>query len=99
MVANEAEFVESYKQWERDAYKRGKEVTRRTNGTKERKEMNLARFCYNFAINPRFNGEHAALGYDGMGPDPCDPQYLRCWLKNPGVGKPLVRLGRGMRHK
>ena len=42
----EAEFAESYKQWERNDYKVGKEVTRRTNGTKERREMNFARFGY-----------------------------------------------------
>ena len=59
--AKEAEFVESYEQWERDAYTRCKEVTRKTNGTKERAEMNLARFGYSFDIDPRFNGEHAAL--------------------------------------
>ena len=85
----EAEFLESYKQWERDAYTRGKQVTRRTNGTKERAEINLARFGYSFDIDPRFNGEHKALGYDGVGPDPCDPHNQGPWFKNPGVGKPL----------
>ncbi len=56
--------------------------------------MNLARFGYIFEIDPRFNGEHAALGYDGVGPDPCDPDNLRCWLENPGIGKHPIRLGR-----
>ena len=70
--AREAEFLEKYKQWERDAYRIGKQITKRTNGTKETQEMNFARFGYNFAIDPRFNGEHKALGYDGVGDDPCD---------------------------
>jgi hypothetical protein len=26
-----------------------------------------------FEKDPRFNGGHVALGYDGMGPDPSDP--------------------------
>ena len=67
-----------------------------TNWTKERKEMSLARFGYNFAIDPRFNGEHAALGYDWAGPDPCDPPNIRPWFKNPGVEKRPIRLGREM---
>ncbi len=59
----EAVFFESYKQWERDAYTRDKQVTKKTNGAKERAEMNLARCGYRFEIDPRFNGEHAALVY------------------------------------
>ena len=97
--AKEAEFVESYKQWERDAYIRGKEVTMRTCGTQERRDANLARYGYSMEKDPRFNGEHALLGYDGVGPDPCDPQNMRSWFLSPGVGKPPVRLGRGMRIK
>jgi hypothetical protein len=40
--AKEAAFVEQYKQRERDAYRLGKETTRRTNGTKEKREENVA---------------------------------------------------------
>ena len=95
--AKEAAFMESYKEWERNAYRLGKAVTRRTCGTKERRAANMARFGYSMDIDPRFNGAHTALGYDGVGPDPCDPHNHRAWLLNPECGKPPVRLGRGMR--
>ena len=95
--AAEAAFVEEFQQWERDAYIQGKEITMRTCGTKERRAANMARFRYNMESDPRFNGEHAAIGYEGVGPDPCDPHNNRGWLQNIGVGKPPVRLGRGMR--
>jgi hypothetical protein len=97
--AVEAAFVESYKQWERDAYIRGKEVTMRTCRIKERREANLARYGYSMEIDPMHNGKHASLGYDGAGPDPCDPQNMRSWFLNSGVGKPPVRLRRGMMNK
>jgi len=95
--AKEAAFMESYKEWERNAYRLGKAVTRRTCGTKERRAANMLAFGYSMDIDPRFNGEHTALGYDGVGPDPCDPHNHRAWLLNPECGKPPVRLGRGMR--
>ena len=95
--AKEAAFVEAYKQWEREAYRIGKQITRRTNGTKERQEINFAQFGYSFEIDPRFNGEHKALGYDGVGDDPCDPHNFRSWLKAPLVPKPPVRLGKRSR--
>ena len=97
--AREAAFLEEYKQWERDAYRIGKDITRRTNGTKERQEANFAKFGYSFEKDPRFNGEHVALGYDGVGPDPCDPHNHRSWLTASLVPKPPVRLGRGLRRK
>ena len=77
----------------------GKEITARTNGTEERRIANLARFGYSFENDPRFNGEHAIRGYEGVGPDPCDPGNNRVWLKNIGVPKPPVRFGRGMRQR
>ncbi len=95
--AKEAEFVEAYKQWEREAYRIGKAITIKTNGTKERRKANFARFDYSFEIDPRFNGEPAALGYDGVGDDPCDPHNFRSWLKASTVPKPLVRLGKHLR--
>jgi hypothetical protein len=60
-VAIEAAFVEFYKQWERDAYIRGKEVTMRTCGTHERRDANLARYGYSMETDPRSNGEHTLL--------------------------------------
>ena len=69
--AKKAEFVEAFQQWEWDAYIMGKEITMRTCGTKERWAANMAKFGYNMDSDPRFNGEHAAKGYDGVGPDPC----------------------------
>jgi len=66
-------------------------------GTKERRVANMARFSYNMYHDPRFNGEHAAKGYERVGPDPCDPHKNRGKIKNIGIGKPHIRLGRGMR--
>jgi len=97
--AKEAAFLEEYKQWERDAYRIGKEITMRTNGTAERAKENFARFGYSFETDPRFNGDHALLGYDGVGDDPCDPHNFRSWLQASLVPRPPVRLGRGMRRK
>jgi hypothetical protein len=62
--AREAAFLEELAQWERNAYALGKEITLRTCGTEERRKANLARFGYIMEMDPRFNGEHAALGYD-----------------------------------
>jgi hypothetical protein len=75
--AREAEFVEKYKRCERGAYRIWKKITRRTNGTKARHEESFARFGYNFENDPRFNGEHKALGYGSVGDDPCDPHNIR----------------------
>ena len=93
----EAAFVEEYQQWERGTYILGKEITMRTCGTKERRAANMARFGYIMDSDPRFNGEHAAKRYEGVGPYPCDPRNSRGWLQNIGVSKPRVRLGRRMR--
>jgi len=71
----------------------------RTCGTEERRAQNLAKFGYRMETDPRFNGEHAAHGYEGIGPDPCDIYNKRGWLLNLSVPKPPVRMGRGMRNK
>ncbi len=70
-----------------------------TCGTKKRREASLDRYGYSMEKDPMFNGEHASLEYDGIGPDPCDHHNMRLWFLNPGFGKPPVRLGRGMRHR
>jgi hypothetical protein len=77
----------------------GKEVIRRTNGTKERWEMNFARFGYGFVIDPRFNGSMRRLGTMGLGQILAIHITCVLGLKNHGVGKPLVRLSRRMKHK
>ena len=69
------------------------------NGTKERHEANFAKIGYNFEKDPRFNGAHVALGYDGVGHDPCDPHNHRAWVTASMVPKPPVRQGRGLRRK
>ena len=89
--AAEAAFIEAYQEWEREGYRRGKEITMRTCGTKERQDANLARFGYKKEDNPRFNGLHDQAGYDGVGPDPCDPNNRRSWLLNAACGKCPVR--------
>ena len=97
--AKEATIVEEYKQWERDAYRIGAEIARRTIGTVERHKANFAKLGYSFEIDPRFNGEHEAFGYGCGGDDPCDPCNYRACLEASSVPKPLVRLGRAMRRK
>ena len=54
----------------------------RTCGTEERRKANLARWGYSMDTDPRFNGEHATHGYDGVGPDTCDDKNRRNWLLN-----------------
>ena len=90
-------FMGEFHQWERDAYIVGKEITMQSCGTKERRPAYITRCSYIMDSDPRFNGEHAAIGYEGVVQDPCDPQNNCGWLLNIGVGKPRVRLGRGMR--
>ena len=68
-------------------------------GTEERRAQDLAKFGYKMKTNPRFNGEHAAHGYEGIGPDHRDIYNKRGWLLNLSVLKPPERMGRGMRGK
>ena len=45
--------------------------------------MNNNRLCtWRQEDDPRFNGEHARLGYVGLGPDPCEPGGARRWMRN-----------------
>ena len=95
--ARETALLEELAQWERNAYALGKEITLKTCGTEERRNANLSRFGYNMEMDSRFKGDHAGLGYDGAGPDPCDDRNKRGWLLNASVGDLHVRLGKGMR--
>ena len=71
----------------------------RTCGTKERRAANMAKFGYIMDNDPRYNGEHAAMGYDVDGPDPCDPNNNPGWLKTLGLASLLyVLAGKGGAH-
>ena len=78
----DAAIEKEYEAWERRGYKVEKEITIRTCGTEERRKANLARWGYSMDEDPRFNGEHEAHGYDGVGADPCDARNNRNWLLN-----------------
>ena len=70
-------------EYERFCYQEGKKITLRVlskgGGTEQ---MLLRQYNYQKEDDNRFNGRHAAVGYDGVGPDPCDPSNRRGWLKN-----------------
>ena len=84
----EDDFAKRLAAWERQAYVDGKAITSRVNATVERREANYRRYGWSMDTDPRFNGMHEAEGYDGVGPDPCDPNNRRTWLMNCTVPKP-----------
>ena len=90
----EDSYTRSMAAWERRAYLDGKEMTSRVNNTAERREANYRRYGWSMDLDPRFNGMHEAQGYEGVGPDPCDPNNRRSWLLNCTVPKPQRKTGR-----
>ena len=78
----DASFEKEYEARERRGYKVEKEITMRTCGTEERRNANLASYGYSMDTDPRFNGEHASHGYDGVGPGPCDEKNRPKWRLN-----------------
>ena len=84
-AAQAAELYEARKkaEYERWCYQEGKRMTLALLAIPGR-EADLAGRTYNYSKerDPRFNGEHAAAGYEGVGPDPCDPSNRRSWLMN-----------------
>ena len=70
-------------EYERFCYEEGKRITERTLSKPGSSEATLLRsYNYSRERDARFNGEHARAGYDGVGPDPCDPHNTRGWMKN-----------------
>jgi hypothetical protein len=93
VVAKEAQFVESYKQWERDAYTRGKQVTKRTSGTKERAQMNLARFAHTATASRLTLDSMGSMRRSGMmrsGRILAIPITSVLGLRVPALGRPLA---------
>ena len=88
---DEAVEREALEQWERCAYKAGKEMTQRCCHTAERRESLFRMYGYDMEKDPRFTGEHERHGYDGVGPDPCDPANRRMWVKQYTVPRPKPR--------
>lgn len=82
MEDKERMFQSAYEHWERKHYHEGKERTMRCNSTQENRDANYRSFGYSMDNDPRFNGLHEAHGYEGVGPDPCDPKNRRAWLLN-----------------
>ena len=67
--------------------------------TKERREASFSKSGYTFEKDPRFSGEQVALGFDGVGYNPCDSHNRHSWLMVSLVPKPPARLGRDLRRK
>ena len=80
--AADAAFEKAYEAWERRGYMVRKEIAMRTCGPEERRIANFRSFGYSMDLDPRFNEEHEAHGYDGVGPAPCDDGNNRRWLLN-----------------
>ena len=70
-------------QYAKYCYTEGKLITLRALSKGGRVEEHLAKtYGYNKDLDPRFNGDHEQAGYEGVGPDPCDPLNRRTWLLN-----------------
>jgi hypothetical protein len=90
----------TYEAWERKGYKVGKEITMRTCETEERRIAIFRSFGYSMDLDPLFNGEHEAHGYDGVGPAPCDDGNNRRWLNNTLAGPaPVQKIAKAKKHR